>query len=374
MNVLVINAGSSSFKYQLIDMSNEEILAKGLVERIGAEGGPANHAIAISEVVENLGKPVNAIGHRVVHGGEYFSQSVLINDEVINKVKDCIQLAPLHNPVNIMGIDACKQTLPEVPQVAVFDTAFHQTMPKASYIYAIPKEYYDKYKIRRYGFHGTSHNYISQKVAETLGEDIKNLKIITCHLGNGSSISAVDHGKCVNTSMGLTPLGGIPMGTRSGDLDPGVVNFIQEKTGKSSSEIINVLNKQSGVLGISGVSNDYRDIGKAAKEGNKDAQLALNIFANSVKKHIGQYMAEMNGADVIVFAGGVGENDIEMRKRILSNMEFLGINLDDDKNNIRGQIAEISSNNSKVKAYIVPTNEELMIARETENIIKSLEA
>lgn len=396
MFVLVINCGSSSLKYQLIDMSNENVLAKGLVERIGIEGSvlkhetsgkdkvqierPMNsHKVAIGLVLEALVdkeygavhdmQEIRAVGHRVVHAGEKFSGSVIITEEVINALEECVDLAPLHNPPNIMGINACKELMPNVPMVAVFDTAFHQTMPKSAYIYPIPYEFYEKYRIRKYGFHGTSHRYVSERVAIILNKNIEDLKIITCHLGNGASLAAIDGGKSVETSMGFTPLEGLVMGTRCGDIDPAIIKFLMEKENLSINDIDDLLNKKSGVLGISGVSSDFRDIENAAKEGNARAQLALDKFNIRVKKYIASYASVMGGVDVIVFTAGLGENSPSNRESICSDLEFMGVSIDNEKNNVRGKEVVISKNNSKVKVMVIPTNEELMIARDTNKLL-----
>lgn len=397
MKVLVINAGSSSLKYKLIDMDTESVMAKGLCERIGIDGSKLthtpedkdkvviekdmpNHSVAIKMVLDALTdkdhgviadmSEISAVGHRLVHGGEFFSGSVLITDEVKKAVEECNPLAPLHNPANLTGVAACEEAMPGVPNVGVFDTAFHQTMPAKSYMYGIPYEYYEKYKIRRYGFHGTSHNYVSHKVAELIGKPIEELKIITCHLGNGSSIAAVDGGKVVDTSMGLTPLEGLVMGTRSGSIDPAIIPFLAKNEGLTVDEIDSILNKKSGVLGISGVSSDFRDLSAAAEEGNERAALALDMFVHSVKGYIGRYASIMGGVDVITFAGGVGENDIATRAKILEGHEFMGIKIDEAKNKVRGVDAEISADDSKVKVFVVPTDEELTIARDTKKIIE----
>jgi acetate kinase len=397
MKVLVINCGSSSLKYQLIDMSNENVLAKGIVERIGIEGSflkhekegadkfvietfMKTHKEAIAHVLEAVIDPMHgvvsdmneiaAVGHRVVHAGEKYSASVLITEDVMKALDECTQLAPLHNPPNILGIRACQELMPNTPMVGVFDTAFHQTMPKEAYIYAIPYEYYEKYRIRRYGFHGTSHRFVSDRAASMLGKDIKDTKIITCHLGNGASVAAVDAGKSIDTSMGFTPLEGLVMGTRSGDIDPAIVSFIKDKEGLTANEVTNILNKKSGVLGISGVSSDFRDIEDAAHKGNERAQLALDIFALKVKAYIGAYHAELNGADAIVFTAGVGENGIDLRAAICKGLEGLGIVMDYEKNKVRGKEAVLSADNSKVKIFLIPTNEELVIARDTIEIVK----
>ncbi len=395
MKILVINCGSSSLKYQLIDMQNEEVIAKGLAERIGIEGSVLKHQPKGSDkitiersmpthkealqtlvdaltdssygVIKDMSE-ISAVGHRVVHAGEKFAYSVMLNDDVMNALKECIEIAPLHNPPNIMGIEACRQIMPDVPMVGVFDTAFHQTMPKEAYIYAIPYEFYEKYKIRRYGFHGTSHKYVSERAAEMLGKPVDQLKIITCHLGNGASIAAVKHGKSVETSMGFTPLEGLAMGTRSGDIDPAIVKYISDKENVSVAEVDQILNKKSGVLGISGVSSDFRDIEEAAEKGNERAKLALDVFVHKVKKYIGAYTAVMNGVDAIVFTAGLGENSAETRSAICKDMCFLGIEIDEEKNNVRGKETDISKAGSKVKVLLIPTNEELMIARDTKKL------
>ena len=396
MKVLVVNCGSSSIKYQLINMENEEVMAKGYLEKIGLPDSFLTHKVngekyRIEKVItnheegiklvldqlldENYGvikdlKEIDAVGHREVHGGEKFSDSVIITDEVIDAMKECIPLAPLHNPAGITGIEACKKVLPNVPMVGVFDTAFHQTIPEEAYIYAIPYEYYEKYRIRKYGFHGTSHKFVSRRVAELMGKPVEDLKIITCHLGQGGSLCAVKGGKSVDTSMGLTPLAGIPMGTRCGDIDPSIVTFLMKQENLTPDEMDTILNKKSGKLGISGVSFDDRDIEKAAAEGNQRAKLAIDTFAYQVLGFIGRYAAQMNGVDVITFAGGVGENGPEVRSKICNSLEFLGVKIDEEKNKVRGKECEISTPDSKVKVYIVPTDEELMIARDTMNLVK----
>ena len=398
MKVLVLNCGSSSLKYQLIDMSNEEVLCVGLVERIGIEGSilkqekdgvegkliveqpMKNHQDAIKLVLDAVVdaqyggvkdiKEVEAVGHRVVHGGEKFASSVLITDEVKAALEECIELAPLHNPANIMGIEACEAILPGVPMVGVFDTAFHQTMPKSSYLYGLPHELYTKYGVRRYGFHGTSHKYVSQRAAAMLGKNIEDIKVITCHLGNGASIAAVDGGKCVDTSMGFTPLEGLIMGTRCGDIDAAILPFLMEKEGLDAKGLSDLMNKKSGVYGMTGISSDFRDIEGAAANGDEKAQVALDAYAQRVKKYIGAYAAEMNGVDAVVFTAGVGENGIDMRKAIASNMEFLGMNFDEEANKVRGKETVISTADSKVKILLIPTNEELMIARDTVALVK----
>ena len=399
MKVLVINCGSSSLKYQVLDMTNESLLAKGLVERIGMEGSVITHEktgmdkyklvtpmedhkdaiaqvlMAIQDadhgVVTSMDE-IGAVGHRVVHAGEKYADSVLITEEVIKALEECVELAPLHNPPNLLGIAACKELMPTTPMVGVFDTAFHQTMPAESYLYALPYEYYTKYGVRRYGFHGTSHKYVSQRAADMLNVNMNDLKIITCHLGNGASVSAIKGGKCIDTSMGFTPLEGLVMGTRSGDIDPAIVNFIAKKEGLSHEEADNVLNKKSGVLGISGVSSDFRDIEAALEDGNERAALALKVFAHKVRFYIGAYIAEMNGVDAIVFTAGVGENDIYMREVICQELGNLGIKLDVVKNKVRGKETIISTDDAKVKLLLIPTNEELMIARDTLNIVSKL--
>ena len=396
MNVLVINCGSSSLKFQLINSESEKVLAKGLCERIGIDGrltyqpagGEKNvsekamptHTEAIQFVIDALTDAdtgvvksldeIGAVGHRVVHGGEKFAKSVVVTPEVKAAIAECNDLAPLHNPANLIGIDACKELMPDVPMVGVFDTAFHQTMPKKAFLYGLPYEYYEKYKVRRYGFHGTSHSFVSKRTAEFLGMDLKNSKIIVAHLGNGASISAVLNGECVDTSMGLTPLEGLVMGTRSGDLDPAIIDFVGKKEGLSLDEMNEVLNKKSGMLGISGVSSDGRDLEAAAETGNKRAQLALDVFDYRVIKYIGAYAAAMNGVDAIAFTAGIGENNIKMRKDVCSSLTYLGVKLDEEKNNVRGEERIISADDSKVQVLLVPTNEELAIARETLALVK----
>ena len=396
MNVLVINCGSSSLKYQLINSDTEDVLAKGLCERIGIDGrlvyqkagcdkeiteaAMPTHKEAIQMVLDALVNDktgaikslseVNAVGHRIVHGGEKFTSSCLINDESMKAIEECNDLAPLHNPANLIGIRACQELMPGVPMVAVFDTAFHQTMPDVAYTYGIPYEYYEKYKVRRYGFHGTSHSYVSKRTAEIVGKPYDQMKIIVCHLGNGASISAVNCGKSVDTSMGLTPLEGLVMGTRSGDLDPAIIDFVGKKEGLSLDEMNEVLNKKSGMLGISGVSSDGRDLEAAAETGNKRAQLALDVFDYRLIKYIGAYAAAMNGVDAIAFTAGIGENNIKMRKDVCSSLTYLGVKLDEEKNNVRGEERIISADDSKVQVLLVPTNEELAIARETLALVK----
>ena len=397
MNILVINCGSSSLKYQLIDSESEKVLAKGLCERIGIDGSaithqPADgdkvttkvampdHTEAVKYVIEKLTDPVvgvvksldeiGAVGHRIVHGGEKFASSVVIDDEVLKAVEECNDLAPLHNPANLIGINSCKKIMPGVPMVAVFDTAFHQTMPKKAYLYGLPYEYYENYKIRRYGFHGTSHDFVSNRVAEILGKKREDLKIIVCHLGNGASVSAVKNGQCVDTSMGLTPLEGLIMGTRSGDLDPAIISFIAQKEKLSAEEVINICNKKSGVLGLSdGLSSDFRDLGNAAEEGNEKAKTALETWSYRVAKYVGAYVAAMNGVDVIAFTAGVGENNFMAREMICEYLGYLGVTIDKEANKIRGEEITISTPDSKTTVMVVPTNEELAIARETVRLV-----
>ena len=397
MNILVINCGSSSLKYQLMNMADESVMAKGLVERIGIDGSQLKHEIpgkdkevikvpmkdhkeALGHVLDaitndNYGaikdiKEINAIGHRVVHAGEKYASSVVIDDDVIKALEDCIELAPLHNPPNLMGIEAMKELLPEAPMVGVFDTAFHQTMPKSSFIYALPYELYEKYGVRRYGFHGTSHKYVSERAASMIGKNIEDLKIVTCHLGNGASVTAIEGGKSVATSMGFTPLEGLVMGTRCGDIDPAIVTFIMEKENLTIEEANNILNKKSGVLGISGVSSDFRDIENAANDGDERAQLALDTFDQKVTKYIAAYTSVMGGVDAVVFTAGLGENSASNRAAICENLGFMGIELDEEKNKVRGKEVEISSKDAKVKVFVIPTNEELMIARDTLELVK----
>ena len=399
MNVLVINAGSSSLKYQLLNPETGALLAKGLCERIGIDGkftykpqvegkqkldaidvAMPTHSEAIQAVLNALVDAENgviasmdeidAVGHRVVHGGEKFASSVLITDEVMAAIEECNPLAPLHNPANIIGINACKAVLGDkVPQVAVFDTAFHQTMPAKAYTYAIPYEYYENDKMRRYGFHGTSHRYVSKRCAEILGKDPSELKIVSCHLGNGSSITAIDGGKSVDTSMGLTPLAGLPMGTRSGDMDAGIMEYIMKKYDMSMADMMTTLNKKSGVLGISGVSSDFRDLDNAAAEGNKRAALAVEVFEYGVRKMIAEYAAAMGGVDAVIFTAGVGENSADMRLHFVDGLQFMGIEIDPEKNNIRGEERIVSPDGAKVKVLVIPTNEELMIAKDTAELV-----
>lgn len=393
MKILVLNCGSSSVKYKLIDTADNRVMAEGGVERIGLDDGmlkfklpdgtkktemlgTVDHKGAIQAILNNLISPeygcissfdeINAVGHRVVHGGEKFNASVLINDEVKEMIRECYDIAPLHNPANMTGIDAITALMPSVPQVAVFDTAFHQTMPKKAYMYAIPYELYEKYAIRRYGFHGTSHRYVSKRVCDYLGVKPEDKKVITCHIGNGGSVAAVDCGKCVDTSMGLTPLEGVMMGTRSGDIDGGAVSFIQKKLGLDADGISNLLNKKSGVLGITGISSDMREIDAASDNGDEKARLALEMYNYRIKKYVGAYAAAMGGADIIVFTAGVGENQANMRESVCENMEWMGVKLDVEKNNaIHGEEAVISAPDSKVTVVVIPTDEELMIASDT---------
>ncbi|MBQ3076445.1 MAG: acetate kinase [Clostridia bacterium] len=396
MKILVINAGSSSLKYQLIETDTNEVLAKGLCERIGIDGKlnhksakgelkgadvpMKNHADAIKAVIETITgaeygciaslKEIDAVGHRVVHGSETFSGSVKITDAVMKSLEECSELAPLHNPPNIVGINACKEVMgDDIPQVGVFDTAFHQTMPKKAYLYGLPYEYYEKYKVRKFGFHGTSHRYVTERAAAMLGKDAKDLKIITCHLGNGSSIAAVDGGVSVDTTMGFTPLEGLVMGTRSGSMDPAIVTFLMEKEGLDTAGVNNVMNKKSGVLGVSGVSSDFRDLEEAFKGGNELAGLAIDMFAYQVKKYIGSYAAAMGGVDAVVFTAGVGENSVSMRAQIVEGLEFMGIKIDAEKNNTRGKEVDVSADDATVRTLVIPTNEELMIALDTKDIV-----
>ncbi|MGL4761441.1 MAG: acetate/propionate family kinase [Sarcina sp.] len=397
MNILVVNCGSSSLKYQLINMANENVLASGLVERIGIEGSTLiqkvsgkekyiieesmdTHNDAIKLVVKALVDAqhgvissldeINAVGHRVVHGGEKYEKSVLITDEVMKDLEALSKLAPLHNPANIIGIEACKALMPNVPMTVVFDTAFHQTMPKKAFVYGLPYELYEKHNIRKYGFHGTSHKYVSAKAAEVLGKDIKELRIVTCHLGNGASISAVDKGACVETTMGFTPLEGLVMGTRCGNIDPAIVGYLITELGYTSAEVDAMMNKKSGILGVSGLSSDFRDIRDAAKEGNERAKLALDIFYYKVKQFIATSAVAMKGLDVLVFTAGVGENSAEARLGMVDGLEFLGIGVDEKKNDVAGEIADITLDGSRVKSLVIPTNEELMIAKDTLELVK----
>ena len=392
MKIFVVNCGSSSIKYQLIDMKDESVIAKGLVERIGIEGSVLTHTPAgkdkvrlesaipdhvdgIKKVLAALVDPnhgviksmdeIDAVGHRVVHGGEIFNESVVITDEVLKQIEDLSDMAPLHQPANVSGIRACQKLMPNTPQVAVFDTAFHQTMPPVAYMFGVKYEEYKDYGIRKYGFHGTSHKYVSGVAAQLLGKDIKDTKIITCHLGNGSSITSVDGGKSVDTSMGFTPLDGVLMGTRTGSIDPAVVPVLMQKKGLDAAGVDKYMNKECGVLGVSGVSSDFRDLEDAAAKGNERAQLALDMFCYQVKRYVGAYAAAMGGVDAIVFTAGVGENDIHTRQQVCAGLEFLGVKLDADRNNVRGKVTEISAADSKVKVFLIPTNEELAIAQDT---------
>lgn len=397
MNILVINCGSSSLKYQLIDSNSEEVLAKGLCERIGAAGSVLthktndgrkevveepmpNHTVAVKLVINALTDKeygciksldeIGAVGHRIVHGGENFSQSVIITEDTIKAIEECSDLAPLHNPANLVGVNSCREIMGNIPMVAVFDTAFHQTMPQKAYIYGLPYEYYEKYKIRRYGFHGTSHQFVSHHAAEMLKKDIRDLKIIVCHLGNGASVTAVQGGKSVDTSMGLTPLEGLLMGTRSGDIDPAVVEFICKKENLTVEEALNILNKKSGMLGLTGISSDARDVEAAVKEGNERAILTVQSYAYRVAKYIGAYTAAMNGVDAICFTAGLGENHRLLRERVASYLGYLGAELDEVRNDVAGEDAVISTDTSKVALLVVPTNEELAIARETKRLVE----
>ena len=391
MKILIVNAGSSSLKYQLINMDNEATIAQGMIERIGIEGGKLtqkangekrvimsdmkDHLDAVAMMIQVLTDKdygvissmdeVGAVGHRVVQGGELFTASAVINDEVIAAIEKNVQLAPLHNPANLMGIYACQKIMPNTPMVAVFDTAFHQTMPPKSYLYGVPMEYYERLRVRRYGFHGTSHRYVSQRAAEILGRPIEELRLVTCHLGNGSSMAAVQFGKSVDTSMGMTPLEGVIMGTRSGNVDPAVLQFIMNHENLDINQMLDILNKQSGFLGISSVSSDMRDVEEAAAKGDRNSQIAIDMLYQGIKKYIAAYAAVMGGVDAVIFTAGIGENGWELREGVLENMEFLGIKFDKEKNKVRGKEIEISTPDSKVKVLVVPTNEEIVIARDT---------
>lgn len=396
MNILVINAGSSSLKYQFINIDTQAVLAKGLCERIGIDGSKltqkapgkdefvrqehmGDHSDAIKMVIEALTdsehgvisdmSQIDAVGHRVVHGGEIFSRSVVIDDKVMEAIRECVPLAPLHNPANIIGIEACQKAMPGTPQVAVFDTAFHQQMPAEAYMYALPYEMYSKYKIRRYGFHGTSHKYVSQRAAEILGKPLSELKLITMHLGNGSSVSAVMHGHSVDTSMGFTPLAGVAMGTRCGDIDPAIVTYLMEKGGYNAEQVDELMNKESGVFGISGISSDFRDL-ESAMNTNERAKLALDMFAYDVKKLVGAYAAVMGGADALIFTAGIGENTRIIREQIADGLEFMGVKIDKQANDCRGVERDISAPDARVKTLVIPTNEELMIAKDTAELVK----
>lgn len=392
MKILVVNAGSSSIKYQVMDMTDESVLAVGLVDRVGIPGSTLSHkplgrdevvikkdlpdhTAGMELVLEVLVNPeygciksmdeIGAVGHRVVHGGEFFAESVIIDDQVKKVIRDCFDIAPLHNPPNLMGIDACQKLMPNVKHVAVFDTAFHQTMEPANYMYAIPYEAYEQFRIRRYGFHGTSHFYVAHQAAEMLGKPYEECKIITLHLGNGASMAAINNGKVLETSMGFTPLEGLVMGTRSGDIDPAIVFYLMDKLGMNSQETNNYFNKKSGMLGLSGVSNDLRDVIAAAEEGNERAQIALDVYYNAVRGYIGNYYAKLNGCDCLIFTAGVGENAIETREKICENLDALGIKIDSTKNNVRGKKVDVATEDSKVRIFVIPTNEELVIARDT---------
>ena len=396
MKVLVLNCGSSSLKYQLIDMETENVMAKGLCERIGIEGSrlkhqpegkdavifddyQESHAVSVKMVLDALTHPeygvvksmkeINAVGHRVVHGGEYFASSVIITDEVKAALEKCCDLAPLHNPANLIGIAACEEIMPGVPQVGVFDTAFHQTMPERAYLYALPYEYYEKYKVRRYGFHGTSHRFVSEEVCKMMDRPYDQTKVITCHLGNGGSVCAVRNGKSIDTTMGFTPLEGLVMGTRAGDVDVAAVTYLMKKEGLSADEMDNILNKKSGVLGLSGVSSDFRDIEEAAEAGNDRAEIALDVFAYKVAKRIGAYASAMNGVDAIVFTAGLGENSGATRRAICDYLGWMGVHIDSYNNSLRGKAIEISATDSRVRVYVIPTNEELVIARDTKELL-----
>ena len=391
MKILIVNAGSSSLKYQLINMDNEATIAQGMIERIGIEGGKLtqkangekrvimsdmkDHLDAVAMMIQVLTDKdygvitsmdeVGAVGHRVVQGGELFTASAVINDEVIAAIEKNVQLAPLHNPANLMGIYACQKIMPNTPMVAVFDTAFHQTMPPKSYLYGVPMEYYERLRVRRYGFHGTSHRYVSQRAAVILGRPIEELRLVTCHLGNGSSMAAVQFGKSVDTSMGMTPLEGVIMGTRSGNVDPAVLQFIMNHENLDINQMLDILNKQSGFLGISGISSDMRDVEEAAAKGDRNAQISIDMLYQGIKKYIAAYAAVMGGVDAVIFTAGIGENGWELREGVLENMEFLGIKFDKEKNKVRGKEIVISTPDSKVKVLVVPTNEEIVIARDT---------
>ncbi len=396
MNILVLNCGSSSLKYQLINMENEDVLANGNCERIAIDGSfikhqagdgekviikgeMPDHEVAVQYVIDALTSQehgvlksldeIAAVGHRVVHGGEFFSESVIITDEVEEAIQQCADLAPLHNGANLIGINACKKLMPGVPMVAVFDTAFHQTMPEKAYLYAVPYEYYKKYKLRRYGFHGTSHKFVSQRTAEFLGKNVEDMKIVVCHLGNGASVCAIDGGKSVDTSMGLTPLEGLVMGTRSGDLDPAIVEFIADKEGISVEEVITILNKKSGVLGLSQISSDFRDLEDEFEKGNEAAIRTMDVYEYRVAKYVGSYAAAMNGLDAVVFTAGLGENNKDVRKNICDYLAYLGVKVDDEKNDCRGKEQDFSAEGATARCLVIPTNEELMIARDTKKLV-----
>ncbi len=395
MKILVVNAGSSSLKYQLINMDDESTIAQGLVERIGIEGGKLtqkvngekrvtqkelkDHLEAVGMMIQALTdkeygvissmEEIGAVGHRVLHGGEKFTESVVINETVMEAIKENIPLGPLHNPANLMGIKACQEVMPGTPMVAVFDTAFHQTMPPKAFLYGVPLDYYKRLHVRRYGFHGTSHRYVSKRAAEILGRPLEDLRIVTCHLGNGSSMAAVQYGKCVDTSMGMTPLEGVLMGTRSGNVDPAVLQFIMNHENLDINQMLDILNKKSGFLGISGISSDMRDVEEAAAKGDKYAQIAIDMLYHGIKKYIAAYAAVMGGVDAVVFTAGIGENGYELREGVLEGMEFLGIKFDKEKNRVRGKEVEISTPDSKVRVLVVPTNEEIVIARDTLELV-----
>lgn len=395
MKILVVNAGSSSLKYQLINMDDESTIAQGLVERIGIEGGKLtqkvngekrvtqkelkDHLEAVGMMIQALTDKeygvissmdeIGAVGHRVLHGGEKFTESVVINETVMEAIKENIPLGPLHNPANLMGIKACQEVMPGTPMVAVFDTAFHQTMPPKAFLYGVPLDYYKRLHVRRYGFHGTSHRYVSKRAAEILGRPLEDLRIVTCHLGNGSSMAAVQYGKCVDTSMGMTPLEGVLMGTRSGNVDPAVLQFIMNHENLDINQMLDILNKKSGFLGISGISSDMRDVEEAAAKGDKYAQIAIDMLYHGIKKYIAAYAAVMGGVDAVVFTAGIGENGYELREGVLEGMEFLGIKFDKEKNRVRGKEVEISTPDSKVRVLVVPTNEEIVIARDTLELV-----
>ncbi|MCT8976857.1 acetate kinase [Clostridium sp. CX1] len=397
MKVLVINCGSSSLKYQLMNMENESVLAKGLVERIGIEGSVLthkvngekvvieqpmkDHKVAIGLVLDALVdkkhgvindmSEISAVGHRVVHGGEKYAGSVLIDEKVMEALEECVKLAPLHNPPNIIGINACKELMPTTPMVGVFDTAFHQTLPEEAYMYALPYELYTEYGVRKYGFHGTSHRFVSMTAAKMMGKKPEDVKMITCHLGNGASLAAIDGGKSVDTTMGFTPLAGVVMGTRCGDIDPAIVPFLVKEANMSIEEVDTLMNKKSGVLGLSGLSSDFRDLENAAEKGDKKAQLALDVFDYRVRTTIGSYVAALNGTDAIIFTAGLGENSAAHRATICEGLSYLGIKIDAEKNALRGEAVEISTPDSKVKVFVIPTDEELMIARDTEEIVSN---
>lgn len=399
MIIFVVNCGSSSIKYQLLNMNGEQVLAKGLIERIGMEGSVLkhtptgkytvdisaeipDHSVGIQMALDALTNEaygvidsmdeIDAVGHRVVHGGERFTDSVLISDDVLNGIEACAEIAPLHNPPNLYGIKACMRLMYNTPQVAVFDTAFHQTMPKVAYLYGLPYEMYVKYGLRRYGFHGTSHKYVAQQAAEMMGEHMSDLRFITCHLGNGASIAAIKYGKSIDTSMGYTPLEGLVMGTRSGEIDPAIIPFLMEKENMNAQQIDDYLNRRSGILGISGLSSDFRDLESAANRGDERSQLAIDIFAYKVKKYIGGYVAAMGGVDAIIFTAGLGENSPFMRDKICNGLEYLGTRIDPELNKLRGKQMEISIKRARVKIFVIPTNEELVIARDTLNICRRI--